>query len=162
MDEKQYNRLVGNRIRSERKEKKLTLKELGQLVGLSESTTQRYEKGQIKSIDISTVKKFAEALQIPAENLLGWNEKPFTSSESGPLNSLPPLTHRDEREIARDLEKMLADLDDQNGMAAMGGTVEDDEDRELLKASLLTSMQLAKRIAKKKFTPKKYRTDDKG
>lgn len=74
---------------------------------------------------------------------------------------LPPLTPRDEREIARDLEKMLADLDDKNGLAAVGGTVEDEEDRELLRASLLTSMQLAKKIAKKKFTPKKYRKDDK-
>ena len=56
---------------------------------------------------------------------------------------------------------MLADLDDKNDLAALGGTVEDAEDRELLRASLLTSMRLAKQIAKKKFTPKKYRKDDK-
>lgn len=77
------------------------------------------------------------------------------------MDDLPPLTYKDERDIVRDLEKMLADMDDKNALAATGGTVDDKEDRELLKASLLTSMQLAKRIAKKKFTPKKYRKDEK-
>jgi hypothetical protein len=42
------------------------------------------------------------------------------------------------------------------GSAAMG-ELEDEEDMELLKASLLQAMTLSKRIAKKKFTPKKYR-----
>lgn len=71
-----------------------------------------------------------------------------------------PLTPRDERQIAADLEKMLADLDSKNAMAAMGGTVEDDEDRELLKASLQATMRLAKKIAKEKYTPKKYRHEE--
>lgn len=67
------------------------------------------------------------------------------------------LSPRDERQIAADLEKMLADLDNQNAMTAMGGTVEDDENRELLRASLLATIRLAKKIAKEKYTPKKYR-----
>lgn len=163
MTEAQYNRLVGSRIRAARKEKNMTLKELGNLVGLSESTTQRYERGQIKSIDINIAKKFADALHVPAETLLGW-ERPISNISSPNVPSaaeeLPPLTPRDERQIARDLEKMLADLDDKNDLAAVGGTVEDAEDRELLRASLLTSMRLAKQIAKKKFTPKKYRKDE--
>lgn len=160
MTEAQYNRLVGSRIRAARKEKNMTLKELGNLVGLSESTTQRYERGQIKSIDINIAKKFADALHVPAESLLGW-ERPISSKkEPSAAEALPPLSPRDERQIARDLEKMLADLDDKNDLAAVGGTVEDAEDRELLRASLLTSMRLAKQIAKKKFTPKKYRKDD--
>lgn len=73
-------------------------------------------------------------------------------------NILPSLTPKDERQIAKDLEAMLNDLDDKNGMAAYNDP-DDEEDRELLKASLLTSMRLAKQIAKKKFTPKKYRKE---
>lgn len=68
-------------------------------------------------------------------------------------NELPALTQRDERQIAKDLEDMLHSL---KGSAAMG-ELEDEEDMELLKASLLQAMTLSKRIAKKKFTPKKYR-----
>ncbi|BBB91016.1 MAG TPA: helix-turn-helix transcriptional regulator [Methylomusa anaerophila] len=71
---------------------------------------------------------------------------------------LPPLSSKDEREIAKDLEAMLTSLDDKSGMAAFNEP-EDEEDRELLKASLEYSMRLAKQIAKKKFTPKKHRKE---
>ena len=60
---------------------------------------------------------------------------------------------KDEREISRDLEDMIHTLD---GAAAMG-QAEDDEDQELLRASLHQAMLLSKRIARKKYTPKKYR-----
>ena len=45
-----------------------------------------------------------------------------------------------------------------SGSAAMGAP-EDDEDLEMLKASLKQAMILSKRIAKKKFTLKKYRKE---
>lgn len=67
----------------------------------------------------------------------------------------PTLSEKDEREISRDLEDMIHHLD---GAAALG-EVEDEEDRELLMASLRHAMVLSKRIAKKKFTPKKYRNE---
>ncbi len=72
--------------------------------------------------------------------------------------TLPKLTPKDEREIAKDLEAMLNALDSRNGMAAFNDP-EDEEDRELLRASLEYSMRLAKQMAKKKFTPKKYRKE---
>ena len=78
----------------------------------------------------------------------------YAMQSSAPaLGDLPTLTQRDERQIAKDLEDMLHSL---KGSAAMG-ELEDEEDMELLKASLLQAMTLSKRIAKKKFTPKKYR-----
>ena len=42
----------------------------------------------------------------------------------------------------------------------MSDDPEDEEDREMLKAALLQAMTLSKRLAKKKFTPKKYRHED--
>lgn len=73
--------------------------------------------------------------------------------------ALPQLTQRDENQIVKDLEKMMGELDNTNAFAAHGGVVDvdDEEDRELLKASLLASMKLAKRLAKQKYTPKKHR-----
>lgn len=97
MDEEQYNKIVGLRIRAERQNKHLTLKELGTLVGISESTTQRYEKGQIKSVDINIMKKFADALEIPTERLLGWDE---SGSPAAPQDASAPLSS-DRRKIAR-------------------------------------------------------------
>ena len=42
----------------------------------------------------------------------------------------------------------------------MSDDPEDEEDREMLRAALLHAMTLSKRMAKKKFTPKKYRHED--
>jgi len=68
-----YNQKVGQKIYDARIKKEITLKELGNLVGLSESTIQRYEKGKIKNVDIDVVKRFANALEIQPTYLLGWN-----------------------------------------------------------------------------------------
>ncbi|WP_425057659.1 hypothetical protein SCACP_21790 [Sporomusa carbonis] len=83
---------------------------------------------------------------------------PNSNQDASSSNPLPPLTPKDEREIAKDLEAMLNALDDKSGMAAYNDP-EDEEDRELLRASLEYSMRLAKQLAKKKFTPKKYRKE---
>jgi gamma-glutamylcysteine synthetase len=89
-------------------------------------------------------------------NYFGVQKSDLIEEKKNNDNDFPTLTPKDEREIAKDLEAMLNSLDNKNGMAAYNDP-EDEEDRELLKASLLTSMRLAKQIAKKKFTPKKYR-----
>ena len=67
------------------------------------------------------------------------------------------LHARDEKDIAKRLENTLAALDAQEGLMFSGEPL-DDNTRELLKASLESSIKIAK-INAKKFTPKKYRTD---
>lgn len=76
MDELQYNRHVGSRIKEMRKSRKMTLKELGEHIGLSESNTKRYEDGQIKTVGIDIIKKIAMALDVPASYLTGWEDIP--------------------------------------------------------------------------------------
>lgn len=122
--------------------------ELARLSGVNEGAISQYRKGAYKANQYN-LEKIANALNVPIPWLMG-NDVP------SPFDGIS-LNYRDERQIAADLEKMLADLDSQNTMAAMGGTVEDDEDRELLRASLQATMRLAKKIAKEKYTPKKYR-----
>jgi len=146
---------IGSILAKLLEEKGMTAADLARLADVKVTTIYSIIKRNNTKVDLDILIRISNVLNVPVEY---FHTGKYDSKWD---QTLPPLTHRDEREIARDLEKMLADLDDQNGMAAMGGTVEDNEDRELLKASLLTSMQLAKRIAKKKFTPKKYRTDNK-
>lgn len=138
-----------NRIKNRRIELDLSYQDLSDLTGISKSTLQRYETGFIKKVPITQIEIIAKALNVSPGYLMGWEDNKSVAATQ--------LTPRDERQIAQDLEKMLADLDSQNTMAAMGGTVEDDEDRELLRASLQATMRLAKKIAKEKYTPKKYR-----
>ena len=76
MNEIQYNKRVGSRIKEIRKSRKMTLKELGDHIGLSESNTKRYEDGQIKTVGIDLIKKIAIALDVPASYLTGWEDIP--------------------------------------------------------------------------------------
>jgi len=68
-------------------------------------------------------------------------------------NNLAP---KEERDIARDLEKMLSSLESNEALAFDGEPL-DDETKELMRISLENSMRLAKQLAKKKFTPEKYK-----
>ena len=152
MSEKELTDLI-ERIKERRLKLEMSYQDLSDATGISKSTLQRYETGYIKKVPINQIEILAKALHTTPSYLMGWDN---TVTEAPSV----PLTPRDERQIAADLEKMLADLDSQNAMAAMGGTVEDDEDRELLKASLQATMRLAKKIAKEKYTPKKYRHEE--
>ena len=152
MSEKELTDLI-ERIKERRLKLEMSYQDLSDATGISKSTLQRYETGYIKKVPINQIEILAKALHTTPSYLMGWDNT-VTEAPSVPL---PP---RDERQIAADLEKMLADLDSKNAMAAMGGTVEDDEDRELLKASLQATMRLAKKIAKEKYTPKKYRHEE--
>lgn len=152
MSEKELTDLI-ERIKERRLKLEMSYQDLSNATGISKSTLQRYETGYIKKVPINQIESLAKALHTTPSYLMGWDN---TVTEAPSV----PLTPRDERQIAADLEKMLADLDSKNAMAAMGGTVEDDEDRELLKASLQATMRLAKKIAKEKYTPKKYRHEE--
>ena len=152
MSEKELTDLI-ERIKERRLKLEMSYQDLSDATGISKSTLQRYETGYIKKVPINQIEILAKALHTTPSYLMGWDNN-ATGSPS------VTLTPRDERQIAADLEKMLADLDSKNAMAAMGGTVEDDEDRELLKASLQATMRLAKKIAKEKYTPKKYRHEE--
>lgn len=68
------------------------------------------------------------------------------------------LNAKDEKDIAKRLENTLSALDIQEGLMFSGEPL-DDTTRELLKASLENSIRIAK-INAKKFTPKKYRSEN--
>ena len=141
---------ISENIKLLREQYGLSQKELGQIAGVSDKAVSTWEQG-IKEPRMGAIQKIADHFGIQKSNII---------EDNGLQCQSVPLTPRDERQIAADLEKMLADLDSKNAMAAMGGTIEDDEDRELLKASLQATMRLAKKIAKEKYTPKKYRHEE--
>ena len=135
----------GKRLRALREERGLYLQNVADYLGITRQAYMKYENGETKNP--RQIEKLARFFNVTTDYLLG-NDK---------NNDLPPLTRRDERDIAKDLEKMLAELDTS---AAFGGNLTPDgEDLELLKSSLTQAMTLAKRVAKQKFTPKKYRKE---
>lgn len=135
------------RLKELRENRNLTQAELAKLLKVSPSAIGMYEQGR-RDPDSSTLKKLSVLFNVSVDYLLD-NQPPQK-------DSLPVLTPKDERQIAKDLENIVDTL---NGAAAMSDDPEDEEDREMLKAALLQAMTLSKRIAKKKFTPKKYRRE---
>ncbi|MNO32472.1 helix-turn-helix protein [compost metagenome] len=78
------------------------------------------------------------------------------SNSTEEASSYYALNEKDERDIAKELERMMDELNSDSSLAFMGEPM-DEEDRELLRISLENTLRMSKEMAKKKFTPKKYR-----
>lgn len=61
----------------------MTLKELADKIDLTEATVQKYEAGNIKSIDIEMLKKLSDALDVLPENLTEWGEGEYEKYREG-------------------------------------------------------------------------------
>ena len=74
-------------IKARRKELGLTLEEVGQIVGVSKTTIQRWESGEIKNQRRDKIVKLAQALQTTPAQLMGWAETDTDLSSSLPQSN---------------------------------------------------------------------------
>lgn len=148
---------LGSRIKKLRLEKGLTQEEIGKKLGMGRSNVGHIEHGRTMP-SAEVLDKIADILGTTTDYLLGRTDDPYGQAQTTPQSEQPyyALTPKDEKDIAKDLEKIMADLDSDNALAFHGEPL-DEEDRELLRISLENSLRLARQLAKKKFTPKKYR-----
>lgn len=124
--------------------------ELSEMTGIPVSTLSGYFAMR-STPNAGNIQKIADALHIDKSDL----DPRFSNSIlKNDANEEPELNSRDEREIASDLEDMMNSI----SSAAFEG-VDDIEDIEAFKATIKAAMIQAKKIAKKKYTPKKYRRD---
>ncbi len=65
---------TGSKIKEIRQQKGLTQKQLGDLCGMADSAIRRYENGKANP-KIETLQKIADALDVPLDYLLGWEDK---------------------------------------------------------------------------------------
>lgn len=66
---------IGTRMKERRLQLNKTLEEVGNVVGVSKATIQRYEKGAITNIPSDKIEKIAKALSTTPAFLMGWEEK---------------------------------------------------------------------------------------
>jgi len=64
----------GQRLKNARKNRGMTLRELGEAIDRSESVVQRYESGVIANLDNEIIAKLANALNVNPAYLMGWTE----------------------------------------------------------------------------------------
>lgn len=64
---------VGSRIKSRRKELKISAEELGKRIGKDRSTIYRYENGEIDKVPFDVMEPIAKALDTTVDELVGWD-----------------------------------------------------------------------------------------
>lgn len=67
------NNIKGKNIKIARTNAKLTLEEIGEKVGVSKATIQRYESGEIKHIPYENIVKIARATGTSEAFIMGWD-----------------------------------------------------------------------------------------
>lgn len=117
---------------------------LSRTIGTKWKTTGATPQGE-------TLSKIADYFGVSVDYLLGNAQK----------EKAPVLTKKDERDIEKRLEAMIGDLEGGTDGLMFSGEPLDEETRELLRISLRNQLEISKRIAKQKFTPKKYRKEGK-
>ena len=113
---------------------------------LSKNLFYKWKTSEPKGKDLE---KVADHFDVSVDYLLGRTDT-------------PQFTRRDERDVQKILKDMTEGLSNDSALAYMknGGEEIDEEDAELLKASLENVIRQSKLMAKRKFTPKKYRKDN--
>lgn len=123
------------------------MKQLGEVVDLAESTISQYETGK-RQPDNETLLRLSEYFDVTVGYLLGAENKEYP----------PSLNARDERDIAKNLDALLAQLDSGEDLMFDGDPMSD-EARESIRAAMKLGLEAAKVKNKERFTPKKYRRD---
>ncbi len=140
-----------NRIKELRKKFGIKQIDLCKQLGVVQGTLSGWENNKYEP-DLTSLTKMAEIFDVSVDYLLG------VSDVEGGKNTVK-LTPKDERNIQKELEKMMADLDSgQSGPSFYGGDMElTDYDREVLKGSLEQALRIVKLKNKETYTPHKYR-----
>lgn len=128
-------------------EQGISVNTLEERIELGKNTLYSWKKNTPKG---SNLIKVADYFDVSTDYLLGrTNKKRYYD-----------LTVKDEKDIQKELKKIIDGDDVDGAFAAFDGRILEDldeEDRQLLISSWENTLRLTKRMAKQKFTPKKYR-----
>ena len=139
--------MIGERLKELRG--KRTQADVAQQIGISRARYSHYENNR-NTPDIEIIKKLAQFYNVSVEYIIGIPEKKYNPYE---------LTPREINDIEKDLDKMINNLSN-NGYSHFGGEGFDEFDKETREAivnSLRSSLIMARKLAKEKFTPKEYK-----
>lgn len=68
------SKILGNRIKSRRKELKMSQEELGNRIGFTKSSISRIEHGD-RAVSFENINKIASVLEVDQKWLLGWTDE---------------------------------------------------------------------------------------
>lgn len=82
------NQKIGERIKTRRKELELTQERVGNIVGVTKSTIQRYENGLIKDLKMPVIQAIANALKVNPDWLVLKSDTKELQSNNNSLKSI--------------------------------------------------------------------------
>lgn len=137
---------VFDRVKKLAEKQGISIVELEEKLDFGRNSLYSWKK---KTPNGDRLKKVADFFNVTTDYLLG-------------RTPTPTFSRRDERDVQKTLEEMIEGLSDKNALSYMknGDKEIDEEDAELLRASLENAIRTSKILAKKKFTPKKYRNNN--
>ncbi|XLP25131.1 helix-turn-helix domain-containing protein [Bacillus toyonensis] len=138
---------IVDRIKRLCSEQKITIAELERRIQLSNGQIRKWAN-QTPGVD--KVQKVADYFNVSLDYLLGRTKEKYWE-----------LTEKDEKDIQKKLEELIEDMSAADALAfSKGSEPMSEETKQLLIISLENSLRLGKEMAKKKFTPKKYRNEE--
>ena len=116
-------------------------------LGMSRSFMTELRKGRAKSIKADTAQKIADYFGVTTDYLLG------TETEKAPT-----LTEKDRRDVAKDVERIMDDLEN-SGDLMFDGAPMSPEAKAAMASAMRIGLEEAKRRNKETYTPKKFRKE---
>lgn len=144
--------MIGARIKEQRQKIRYTQKMLADKVSASPQVISNWERGYTEP-SADDISRLSEALECSSDYLLGNSNNPTI------IKSTNGLSDKDERDIAKRMEKIKKDLKEGN-QDGEGLNFRGEPMSEEAMESLLEALEHAERIAtlaNKKFAPNKYR-----
>ncbi|MES5862847.1 helix-turn-helix domain-containing protein [Lacticaseibacillus paracasei] len=142
--------MFGQRLHDLRTENGYTQETLGEKLGVSPKTIGTWERGT-REPPMKAIDRLAKLFDVSADYLMGRSDKRHYYS----------LSERDNQRIDEKIKDILDGLDPEGPDFFKQNAELSDEDKHLLAVSLRQSYALAQELAKKKYTPKKYRGSEK-
>ncbi|HDR5352843.1 TPA: helix-turn-helix transcriptional regulator [Bacillus thuringiensis] len=127
--------------------KDISVSKLEEDLRFGQNTIYQWKK---RTPSVERVQKVADYFGVSIDYLLGRTKKQYWE-----------LTEKDEKDIQKQLEALIADMSNADALAfSKDSEPMSEETKQLLIISLENSLRLGKEMAKKKFTPKKYRNEE--
>lgn len=144
--------MLAERLIKLRKQKKRTQQDMADYLGITRPAYTAYERGT-RQPDYDTLEKLADYFEVSTDYLLGRTNIPNIIPDN-----LPPLTEKDEKDIAKRMAKIKEDLKEADGLNFAGEPMSEEAIESLLEAIEYAERQTVR--VNKKYTPKKYRKDN--
>lgn len=137
----------GTRLKEIRTDKNITQKQMASDLGVSQTAIALWESGA-REPKMAMLKRMSAYFNMSMSDMMGFDKKDI-------------LTDKDEKDIAKDVDNIMAKLaSGEDGPASYNGEALDPEAADLFRDELQIALRRLKIVNKEKYTAKKYKAAD--